>query len=128
MIEVRPCPAEAAAAMLESLAADPGNAKLRAETVCRLLSVLDYPMLLASPGVAPALATIRGPVGDAAAALNRHLVAGQIDVESFLRDCPAGLCGVAVESFAMPAGTRRFPLASDQVADVLALLAEIGAG
>lgn len=45
MIEVRPCPAEAAAAMLESLAADPGNAKLRAETVCRLLSVpLTHPL------------------------------------------------------------------------------------
>jgi very-short-patch-repair endonuclease len=90
--------------------------------------VLDYPMLLASPGVAPALATIRGPVGDAAAALGHRIVDGQIDVESFLRDCPAGLCGVAVESFAMPAWTRRFPLASDQVADVLARLAEIGSG
>lgn len=34
-----PCRAEAGAAMLESLAGDPGNVKLRAETVCVLLFV-----------------------------------------------------------------------------------------
>jgi hypothetical protein len=45
MMEIRPCRAEAAAVMLESLADDSGSAKLRAETVCRLLDIpLTHPM------------------------------------------------------------------------------------
>lgn len=90
--------------------------------------LFDYPDMQEDAAVHAALAGIGGAVSDGAVALWRHTKDGEIDHESFLRDCPALLCPMAVECFAMPAGTRRMPLARESVADLLARLAEIGGG
>jgi len=70
---VTPCRAEAGAAMLESLAADPGNVKLRAETVCALLWMpLTHPLRAGSDELLAAASRIaKGAPVDLAALAKR---------------------------------------------------------
>lgn len=88
--------------------------------------VFDYPSMQEERVVQAALANVGGAVSDAATALRRHTKGGEVDHDAFLRDCPALVCPMAVECFAVPTGARRMPLAREGVTDLLARLSKIG--